>query len=270
MVTLRAVWPLIIHALPSWGTIHVTSNLKSFCSRWAIPRYKRQVWLSVSGQLHHTGRGHCVPRTSGPRLCFLVWGLLARGREGWGRGATGSSPSQRLFQWNHRERFVTVGPALAQSPHTMPASIYLYPAEREVFVWDALNSHMQNGCLFVPIIHARSLNLNSPLPSAAPFSSRLFSAWNINEFLMIPNGTPPPHSPPLAPQRLSVNYRGVNCARRAARFCKPTANAIKVCSEPLGEHKYLVNSFVLHLDWSHSSKEKPSDWQTSERRSRFY
>lgn len=192
------------------------------------------------------------------------------GREGWGRGATGSSPSQRLFQWNHRERFVTVGPALAQSPHTMPASIYLYPAEREVFVWDALNSHMQNGCLFVPIIHARSLNLNSPLPSAAPVSSRLFSAWNINEFLMIPNGTPPPHSPPLAPQRLSVNYCGVNCARRAARFCKPTANAIKVCSEPLGEHKYLVNSFVLHLDWSHSSKEKPSDWQTSERRSRFY
>ncbi|TKS67841.1 Integrin beta-5 [Collichthys lucidus] len=70
--------------------------------------------------------------------------------------------------------------------------------------------------------------------SCARHKGILCSAWNINEFLMIPNGTPPPHSPPLAPQRLSVNYRGVNCARRAARFCKPTANAIKICSEPLG------------------------------------
>lgn len=48
-------------------------------------------------------------------------------------GGPGSSPSQRLFFGNHRECFVTVGPALARSSDTMPASIYLYPVETEVF-----------------------------------------------------------------------------------------------------------------------------------------
>lgn len=88
---------------------------------------KRQVWLSVSAQLNQTGWSCYVPRTSGPRLCVLQRDLLAGGEP------TGSSPSHPLFPWNHRERFVTVGPALARSPHTMPASIYLYPVETEVF-----------------------------------------------------------------------------------------------------------------------------------------
>lgn len=51
---------------------------------------------------------------------------------GW-RRPTGSSPSQRLFLWNHRERFVPVGPALARSCYTMPASICLQSVETEVF-----------------------------------------------------------------------------------------------------------------------------------------
>lgn len=101
-------------------------------------------------------------------------------------GPTGSSPSQQLFLWNHRERFVTVGPALARSSNTMPASIYLYSVETEVFRLvsrEAGHTECTNAgwlfvCfLFVPIIHKQSLNVNSPLHSAALLSCPLLSSF---------------------------------------------------------------------------------------------
>lgn len=129
-----------------------------------------------------------------------------------------------------------MGPALARFLNTMPASIYLYPVETQVFgLVSGRAGHTE--CtdaewLFVPIIHKQSLNVNSPLPSAALLFSPLFfrpllfsllisrcgcPLWSHNEFLMMPNGTPPPHFPPLAPLNLSVNYCGAPCGRRSVK-----------------------------------------------------
>ena len=87
------------------------ANLKSFSSHWAVPALlwcpqrpsmKRQVWLGVSARLQQTGRGCCVPRTSGPRLCFLVRDLLAGGgplAHPQANGCSCETTERALWQW---------------------------------------------------------------------------------------------------------------------------------------------------------------------------
>lgn len=78
-------------------------------------------------------------------------------------GCSCETTESALWQW---------GQPLAGSPDTMPASIYLYPVETEVFgLVSSRAQHTECTDAEWPIIHNQSLNLNSPLPSSAPLFS---------------------------------------------------------------------------------------------------
>lgn len=107
---------------------------------------KTKVVVSCSPCLGKRAQAAHVPTTLGPTWCFCM-------ETSWLVGWEGVLAHPQTNQWNHRGRFVTVGPASVWSLDTMPASIYLHPAGTQVFglvsstAFAHTDAQMQNACL---------------------------------------------------------------------------------------------------------------------------
>lgn len=104
---------------PTWNSSPLTEQLPVYSGsereRESTEVRSEKVWLGA----------HCwsCPRTFSPRGSPVSFG--GEWEEGW----TGSSPSQPLFLWNHRESFVTVGARFGPiPPHN--GCLYLSVASR--------------------------------------------------------------------------------------------------------------------------------------------